>query len=226
MFKNLKKIILGDRNGGRNLNYYYGRILVRAYGLKLDKSYSSINEDNILDWLTGYKKRGVYIDISANNPENQNNTKLFYERGWTGVNIEPDVSGYEQFLKKRPDDINLNVGVGIGEVDYYENPDHSYRNTCMKSFADEWIGTKWELKNKRKIKLKPLSEIFKENNLMNVDFIKIDVETFEHEVLKSNDWNRYKAAVLCIEGSGYNYLKKYGYRKVFWDGNNTYYKLK
>lgn len=202
------------------LKYYVGRIFIRALGLKRF-SYSTINEDNVIDWLTGYKKDGKYIDIGGNNPDHTNNTRLFYERGWRGINIEPDVNGYNQFLEKRPDDINLNCGIGIGEVVYYENTNDTYRNTCVKSFAD-----KWQLPGARKIQLKPLSEVFEENKLIAVDFMSIDVETFEHEVLKSNDWNKYKANVLCIEGSGYGYLRKYGYRWAFWDGNNTYYKLK
>lgn len=200
-------------------------MLVRIFGLRAF-SYSTINEDNILDWLTGYKEKGNYIDIGANNPEHTNNTKLFYKRGWRGVNIEPNVKGYEQFLEKRPEDINLNCAIGNGEADYYENPDDSYRNTCVKSWADKWESTEWRLKDKRRITLKPLSEVFKESNLGVVDFLKIDVETFEHEVLKSNDWNRYKPIVLCLEGFGYGYLRKYGYKWVFWDGNNSYYKLK
>lgn len=222
----IKNFIFGNRTGARSLRYYYGRILIRLYGLKKEKSYSTINEDNVIDWLTGYKEKGTYIDIGANNPDHTNNTKLFYERGWRGINIEPNVKGYQAFLERRPEDTNLNVGIGVGEVEYYENPNDSCRNTCVKSFADAWTGTEWEMKNKRTIKLKPLSEVFEENGLKMVDFIKIDVETFEHEVLKSNDWTKYKARVLCIEGSGYDYLKKYGYRKAFWDGNNSYYKLK
>ncbi len=201
------------------LPYYFGRILIRAMRLRAF-SYSTINEDNVIDWLTDYKKNGTYIDIGGNNPDHTNNTRLFYERGWRGINIEPNVNGYEQFLNKRPEDINLNCGIGAGEAIYYENLSDTYRNTCVKSFAD-----KWNIKNKRTLQLKPLSEVFEENGLETVDFISIDVETFEHEVLKSNDWNKYKANVLCIEGRGYGYLKKYGYVWAFWDGNNTYYKL-
>ena len=208
------------------IKYYIGRICVRALGLKKPQSYSMINEDNIIDWLTGYKQNGVYVDVGANNPDHSNNTRLFYERGWRGVNIEPNIDGFNQFVAKRPDDVNINEAVGIGYCDYYENPNDTYRNTCMKSWADKWVGTEWEMKHKRTVKLKPLAEIFYENKLDRVDFMKIDVETFEHEVLRSNDWNKYRPTVLCLEGSGYGYLKKYGYRWAFWDGFNTYYKLK
>lgn len=202
------------------LKYYYGRLLVKLCGLKKTVSYSQLNEDNIIDHLTGYKEKGTYIDIGAFHPDNISNTKLFYERGWKGVNIEPDTKAYKKFCEKRPLDINLNAGIGVGEVDYYQHEGDISGNTCVAS-----LGKLRGLKSVRKIKLKPLSEVFQENKLTYVDFISIDVETFENEVIRSNDWNKYKAGVICLEGYKYPYLEQFGYRRVFWDGSNCYYKL-
>ena len=203
----------------RTPSYLFGRLLVRLLGIK-SLSYSSVNEDNIIDWLTGHKQKGTYIDIGAYDPDHINNTKLFYLRGWRGINVEPNEHGYKRFVELRPGDINLNCAVGIGEADFYYRGEGS-GNTFVKDTADQRGFTE-----KRKVQLKPLSEIFAENNLTRVDFISIDVETFEHEVIKSNDWNKYKANVLCLEGRGYPELKKYGYKLAFWDGCNSYYKLR
>ena len=157
-----------------------------------------------------------YIDIGANDPEHINNTKLFYERGWNGINIEPEKRGMD-YLQKRPRDINLNCAVGNGEKIYFSS-NISGGNTFTKELAE----SRKELTEKKKMTLKPLREIFKENNLTMVDFISIDVEGFENDVLKSNDWNKYKAQILCIEGYKYDYLKQFGYKKIFWDGCNSY----
>lgn len=203
------------------LKYYFGRLLVRLKGLKKEKSYSQVNEDNIIDWLTGYLDKGVYIDIGAFHPDKISNTKLFYERGWRGINIEPDTKAYRIFCEKRPLDINLNVGIGTGEVDYYQHEGDISGNTCVAS-----LGKSRGLKHVRKINLKPLSEVFEENKITYVDFMSIDVETFENEVIRSNDWNKNKAGVICLEGYTYPYLEQFGYKKVFWDGSNSYYKLK
>jgi len=201
------------------MKYYIGRLLVKLFGLKRF-SYSSVNEDNIIDWLTGYKKKGVFIDIGANNPDVINNTKLFYERGWRGINIEPSEKEFKLLQERRPGDINYNCAIGQGRVAFFEGEGDNTGNTLNVEVAE-----KRGLKNKRIINLKPLSEIFEENNLSKVDFISLDVEGSEHGVLKSNDWTKFKADVLCIEGCGYGYLRKYGYKKVFWDGVNSYYKL-
>ncbi|AKM77826.1 MAG: Glycosyl transferase, group 1 [Candidatus Wolfebacteria bacterium GW2011_GWC2_46_275] len=203
------------------LKYYLGRIMVRIMGLHKKPSYSSLNEDVIIDWLTGHKERGTYIDIGANHPDRINNTKLFYERGWRGINIEPDPTGYALFVEKRPEDVNLNCAIGEGEIDYFEGGDDTSGNTCVRELA-ELRG----MKSHKRLTLKPLREVFQEHDLHLVDFISIDVETFENEVLRSNDWNKYKARVICLEGDNYSLLKRFGYRKVFWDGNNSYYKLK
>ena len=68
--------------------------------------------------------------------------------------------------------------------------------------------------------------MFEDNGLVFADFINIDTEGFENEVLKGNDWKKYKAGVLCVEGKGYDkFLKQFGYKKALFDGTNTYYIL-
>ena len=209
----------------RSLNpvyQFYHRLaflFVRLFS-KTKISYAQNKEDNIIDILTGQKKNGTYIDIGANDPDIISNTKLFYKRGWRGINVEPDIDGYNRFLSRRPLDVNLNDAVGEGEGHYYEC-EYSVGNT-----TDENVAKDRSFKSSRTIRLKPLREIFAENNLTYVDFISIDVEGSEMQVLMSNDWNKYKAGVLCIERQGFDeFLKKYGYKKVLYDGCNTYYKL-
>lgn len=188
---------------------------------KTKTSHSSRREDNIIDILTGQKEKGFYIDIGANDPDEISNTKLFYDRGWNGINIEPDIDKFSKLVNKRSRDININTGIGEGEATYYE-----IEGTTGNSFIKDFLKDS-EIKNERKIKLTPLSDIFRDNGLTKVDFISIDVEGFEMEVLKSNDWSKYNARIICLEGKGYRkYLKQFGYALVWFDGLNSYYKLK
>lgn len=202
------------------IKYYLGRLNVRLRGLKYKKSNSQLNEDNVIDWLLDYKDKGTYIDIGAFHPSKMSNTKLFYDRGWRGVNIEPSGSYSELFLKERPGDINLTEAIGNGVMTYYfQEGMNSSGNTFTKTLAN-----KRDMIKKREINLTPLSKIFEILGKNHVDFITIDVEGFEDDVLKSNDWNKYGATVLCLEGDGYDYLKQFGYKRVFFDGGNSYYK--
>ena len=75
-------------------------LYVRLFG-KDKISYSSNKEDVIIDILTGFKQNGVYIDVGANHPDIISVTKKFYDRGWSGVNIEPNYDNYLLFLEKR-----------------------------------------------------------------------------------------------------------------------------
>lgn len=199
-------------------SYLFGRILIRLKGFDKKHSYSSLHEDNVLDWLTGYKNYGTYIDIGANHPNHTNNTKLFYERGWRGINIEPDLKGYNLFNKHRPEDINIRGAIGEGVMTYFQDEKTSAGNTFNANLAEARGFTK-----KSEMQLTPLREIFEKNNLESVDFISIDVEGFEDSVLRSNDWDKYGAKVICLEGYRYDYLKQFGYKRVFWDGSNCYY---
>ena len=60
---------------------------------------------------------GFYVDVGANDPDIDNVTRVFYERGWSGINIEPLSVNSEEIRKKRPRDINLEMVVGEQEGD-------------------------------------------------------------------------------------------------------------
>ena len=74
-----------------------------------------------MDALLNCKPSGFYVDIGANDPQLLSNTQRFYKKGWTGINIEPNIIQYKKFIEMRPNDINLNVGIGSSnkEMDFY-----------------------------------------------------------------------------------------------------------
>src|SRR3712207_1823525 len=55
-------------------------------------------------------ERGFYVDVGAGDPTAGSLTKLFYDRGWSGINVEPGPM-FERLLVERPRDVNLNVAV-------------------------------------------------------------------------------------------------------------------
>ncbi len=85
-------------------------------------SYSQNGEDYEIEFLLNNKKNGFYIDVGAINPIRFNNTKRFYQKGWTGINIEPNPKKIPLFLKERKRDINLNIGISEKEgiLEFYE----------------------------------------------------------------------------------------------------------
>jgi len=210
-----------------------------VYDKLIKNSYSQNGEDKIIDEILKKRGKGTYIDIGANDPYRFNNTYRFYKKGWTGINIEPDEYNYSQLVKKRPNDVNLNIGIGLNESMYtfYKFfPDTL--STFSRNNANKYKKAGFELIDKRKLQIRKLSYIFSTYySNKKVSFISIDTEGFELEILKSNDWNKYRPKVICIEYNEFisknkppkerlvlrKFIEKINYKLVFSNDTNSIY---
>jgi FkbM family methyltransferase len=174
---------------------------IKNYVINYTKSYSQSGEDLILNNFFKYKKTGSYIDIGANDHKKFNNTYFFYSRGWRGINIEPNIKKHANLRKKRKEDINLNFGVGQKEgfMDFYEfKPDTL--STFSTKTAKEYEKMGHKITNRKKIMVFPLKDILdKYFKGTEIDFMTIDTEGNDLDVLKSNDWIKYRPTYLIIE---------------------------
>jgi FkbM family methyltransferase len=193
------------------------------------KSHSQSYEDVIIDRILGNKKDGSYLDIGANDPHELSNTKRFYDRGWRGCNIEPEPTRHERFMKERPGDINLNMGVldREGRMVFYDMEPGSLSTFSQKRAREvEQMGGK--LKREIEVPVTTMREVFhKWFNDKTVDFCTVDTEGVDLQVLKSNDWTKYRPRVLCVEAveiaggtraaneeTVAGFLRSVGYKKV------------
>lgn len=165
-------------------------------------SYSQDGEDVVLRSMLGERPGGFYIDIGALHPTRFSNTKLFYDAGWQGINIEPSPRGCETFSQQRQRDINLNLGVSSasGTLQFYAF-DEPALNTFDKVRAETLEKTtRYRIRERMNVKVSRLDEIITEyapNKY--IDFMNIDVEHHEMSVLESNDWEKYRPEVLLVE---------------------------
>jgi len=166
-------------------------------------SYSQKGEDVEIDRLLGNKRHGFYVDVGANDPVRFNNTYRFYKRGWRGINIEPDIESYEKIKRMRKRDVNLNFGVGsrAGRLKLYRFIPHTL-TTFSKEEADRCVGEGYVLKGVQEVEVKKLALVL-ENYLRRtkIDFMSVDTEGFDLEVLKGNNWRRFRPRVLCVEST-------------------------
>jgi FkbM family methyltransferase len=168
------------------------------------KSYSQEGEDMILHRFFGHGAKGFYVDVGAHHPRRFSNTCFFYQRGWHGINIEPNTEGHALLERTRKRDINILRGISDieGTLDYYmfEQP---ALNT-LDSITAERQSSRSTLLETRRIKVSRLETILDKNITGNdrIDFINIDVEGHDLSVLKSNNWDKYRARLVIAEAVG------------------------
>ena len=198
-------------------------------------SYAQNFEDIMLWRALKHIKNGFYVDVGAWSPDYDSVTRLFYEKGWHGINIEPNPEMYKQLIYKRRRDINLQLAVsdsiGICEMYFVSN---SGLSTLDKKIAEKHIDFGFTY-NSYPVKVSTLSQIFEEY-AQNIDihFLKIDVEGFEKKVLLGSNWKLYRPWIVLVEATlpmsqiecyeDWEYiLINENYEFVYADGLNRFY---
>ena len=204
-------------------------------------SYAQNNEDALLHRIFGNQPIGFYIDIGAAHPEHLSVTKHFYDRGWQGINVDPLRSSIELFNERRPRDLNLNLAISSqdGQREFFEVPDYLELSTFSpyKSLTDKYETTAYQVETLSG------NSLFMQYVNRPVDFMKIDVEGAEFDVVNSIDFSTHRPKVLVIEATLPNaafpgwqnlaaienfvnwesLLLKSGYLFAYFDGLNRFY---
>lgn len=218
------------------------KTFVHIINRTIGRSNSQKGEDLLIDKYFKHKRRGFYIDVGACHPKRLSNTKLFYDRGWHGINIEPNPLRIALFYKDRRRDINLNMGIGTTrKMSTFYQLGHAGVSTFSKKEAHSLIKLGHKLEGRMKIPMYRLEDIIRKYVKGNIDFMTVDTEGLDLEVLKSNNWEKYRPKLLCVETIDFidlltnvkenqnrknkitRYLLGKGYKELFSNGLNTFY---
>lgn len=172
-------------------------------------SYSQCGEDLLVNYIFNLRNinRPTYIDIGANHPFYLSNTAFFYRKGCRGINIEANPMLLGNFRTFRKKDINLNVGVGPeeNEMDFYIINDPTLSTFSKEESQSITADGKYKLEAVRKVKLVTIDKIIQEYCKGKFpDFLSIDVEGMDFEILRSIDFSRYWPKVICVEAAEYS----------------------
>ena len=163
------------------------------------KTYSMDGEDIFIDNFFK-NKIGLYVDVGAYHPLELSNTYFLHKRKWEGINIDINSLSIEYFDFLRPKDINLNLGVAEknSTKTIYFQKNKSPLNTLNLSHAKKIFSNKFKQK---KIKTKTLTAILDKTKFKRkeIDFLNIDTEGYDLEVLKGLDFKKYKPKLICVE---------------------------
>jgi FkbM family methyltransferase len=178
---------------------------------------------------------GFYVDVGAGHPTSGSVTRLFYDHGWTGINIEPGPT-FPELADSRARDINVHAAVGPTDgttelLVTYPDPHLSTVDPEMLRWSEDRI----ERVESIKVDQRRLETILTEHaSGRRIDFLKVDVEGAERAVLESSDWSRFRPRIVVVESirpwsresnhqDWEEILTRNGYRYVTFDGINRFY---
>jgi FkbM family methyltransferase len=176
--------------------------------------HSQYGQDNFLNAyiFKGYM-HGIFVDVGAHDGKTYNNTLFFEETyKWTGINIEPIPNVYKTLQNNRPSCINLNCAISNSDnitKDFMINTGYTEMLSGLIETYDERHLSR--IKNEAlehncsmtivKVVTRTLESIFLENNMSNVNFLSIDTEGSEFDVIKSINFNKVFIDVICFENN-------------------------
>jgi FkbM family methyltransferase len=165
--------------------------------------FSQEGEDILLARIFNGQERGFYVDVGAHHPQRFSNTYYFYLRGWRGINIDAAPGSMAPFEAVRPGDINLEVPISDSRqvLTYY-----SFNEPALNSFSPEVARERdglgdYRIISEQQLETRTLAEVLGEHLApgAEIDFMSVDVEGLDYQVLKSNDWARFRPRVVLVE---------------------------
>lgn len=171
-------------------------------------SYAQNQEDVLLSRLFPPGRPGFYIDVGANDPVVDSITKHFYDLGWTGINVEPASRPFERLVQLREHDVNLNVGLSDkeGSLSFYEFPAGLPGSSTFSADQAEWHRDAGVPFTEREVPVTTLAAVCEAHVTGPIDFLTIDTEGHERQVLEGGDWSRWRPRVVVVEATQPNTL--------------------
>jgi FkbM family methyltransferase len=211
-------------------------------------SYAQNQEDVVLARaLRPDDREGFWVDVGAGDPVLDSVTAAFAERGWRGVNVEPLPREHERLCAARPADTNLRVALGatagLGklfveptEKRAWPGPDAPIdrgASTMVPEIAERYRADGQEF-TPIEVPIWTLAQVVADHVRGPVDFLKVDVEGFEREVLAGADWSSFRPRIVVMEATVPKSdepaheaweptLLEAGYRLALFDGLNRFY---
>lgn len=201
----------------------------------MELSYTQNMEDYHLSLAFAGQRTGTYIDIGGGHPVADNVSLWFYERGWRGVVVEPQQHLVDLYAHARPRDtcICALIGTQSGAADFHVFDRLHGLSTTVEAHARAAIAFGAEYQTV-KMPVLTLAQLCEQQKLDAIDFLKVDVEGAEADVLRSNDWQRFRPKVVVVEaiapgsnepswGEWEPYLLAQGYKFALFDTLNRFY---
>jgi FkbM family methyltransferase len=177
--------------------------------------YSQNKEEEII--LNHFKNfKGTFLDLGAYDGVDLSNTRALTELGWAGVCIEPNPVIFERLcdnLKAFNKVIEYKFALGTENKTITMQMNDSYYSTVKQSEVDRWRGAfKFESAEVQMIDFKSFLEFSKYKTF---DFISIDCEGLDYEILEQINLDEVKCKMVCVETNSKDINKYINYISKF-----------
>lgn len=161
------------------------------------------NGEDLMVWSL-FQRLGIarprYLDIGAHHPYRLSNTALFYYLGSRGLNIEADPQLHAAFVKHRPQDINLNIGIAVraGTMTFFRMDDRSLSTFSAEEAQRLTREHHMPIREEITVPVITIRQLLEEQRFR-PDYLTIDVEGKDLEILRTYDFQKHRPAVICAE---------------------------
>ena len=175
----------------------------RALAIPANLSFSQTGEDRILSFFL-HERTGFYVDVGCNDPLRYSSSFLFYLKGWRGIAIDANDVIVDRFRRTRKRDLCVAAAVSNSERDVtFHRSESDAVSTIDEDVLEEWQD-KWKFRPEDQVaaRTKTLTSILQEalpDQTIDIDFMTIDVEGHEFQVLSGLDFSRYRPRLITVE---------------------------
>jgi FkbM family methyltransferase len=164
-------------------------------------SHAQYGEDVRLWRALGHVAEGRYVDVGAQDPDDMSVTRAFYDRGWSGINVEPVPAYAAKLRARRPRDVTLEAALAAmpGERTLHEVPDTGL-STLDPAIA-RWHADQGRSMRSRTVAIDTLERVWIAHAVRDVHFLKVDVEGAEPEVLAGIDLDAHRPWIVVVEAT-------------------------
>ena len=199
-------------------------------------SYAQRFEDLYLMRCFGDRPDGFYIDVGSGHPVYDNVSFAFYLKGWSGITVEPNpwLSRLSRAVRPRDRHVEALVGAASGAATFYLVREFHGLSTMVEGHAQAALTQFGKRADAITVPLMTLRALCTGQAPAAFDFLKIDVEGAEPDVLFGGDWRRFRPKLVVVEAlAPYTlapafeqwepFLAQHGYSYVWFDSLNRYY---
>jgi len=189
------------------------------------KSYAEFETDKfILEKYFHDKTIGIMVEVGAAGPEHISTSKLFKDVGWRCLCVEPNPKFADQHRKIGNEIYEVALSDKSGEnieFNIITSPDGQHTGEALSALAQRapvrMINPTWVPWIKKiSVKVMTLNELLEQAGVSKLDFVSIDVEGWELDVLRGFNAKKYSPKIILLENLDmspvyHNYMKSIGY---------------